>query len=82
MLEAIRQSKYTNNVRHYLVDAYLVDVRMEDILILCNSLFYIERSFGNEEDQSPEARQRYRWKWSKPIVDRIALFPPYSDRSS
>lgn len=57
--------------RHYLVDAYLVDVRMEDILILCNSLFYIERSFGDEEDQSPEARQRYRWKWSKPIVDRI-----------
>ena len=57
--------------RHYLVDAYLVDVRMEDPLILCNSLFFIERSFGNEEDQSPEARQRYRWKWSKPIVDRL-----------
>ena len=57
--------------RHYLVDAYLVDVRMEDILILCNSLFYIERSFGDEEDQSPEARQQFRWKWSKPIVDRI-----------
>ena len=56
--------------RHYLVDAYLVDVRMEDTLILCNSLFFVERSFGDEEDQSPEARQRFRWKWSKPIVDR------------
>ena len=29
------------------------------------------RDHSLQEDQSPEARQRYRWKWSKPIVDRI-----------
>lgn len=38
--------------QHYLVDAYLVDVRMEPLLILTNSLFHIERVFLSEEDQS------------------------------
>lgn len=57
--------------RHYLVDAFLVDPRMEPALILVNSLFYIERMFLREDDQSPEARLRFRKKWSAPIVDRL-----------
>lgn len=57
--------------RHYLVDAYLVDVRMEPLLILTNSLFHIERAFLSEEDQSPEARLAFRKEWSVPIVNRI-----------
>ncbi len=57
--------------RHYLVDAYLVDPRMETLLILVNALFYIERVFLQEDDQSPEHRLEFRNKWSKPIVDRI-----------
>lgn len=54
MLEAIRQSKFTNN------DA-----------ILINALFYIERVFLQEDDQSPEHRLEFRKEWSEPIVDRI-----------
>ena len=57
--------------RHYLVDAYLVDSRVEILLILINALFYIERVFLQEDDQSPEHRLEFRKKWSKPIVDRI-----------
>lgn len=83
MLEAIRQSQFTNNdatrllvrsrdhARHYLVDAYLVDSRMEMLLILINALFYIERVFLQEDDQSPEHRLEFRKEWSEPIVDRI-----------
>lgn len=57
--------------RHYLVNAFLVDPRMEPALILTNSLFYIERMFLLEEDQSPEARLEFRKKWSEQIVDRL-----------
>ena len=57
--------------RHYLVDAFLVDPRMEPALILVNSLFYIERMFLLEDDQSPEARLEFRKKWSEQIVDRL-----------
>lgn len=57
--------------RHYLVDAYLVDPRVEPLLILINALFYIERVFLQEEDQSPEHRLEFRKRWSKDIVDRI-----------
>ena len=57
--------------RHYLVDAYLVDSRMEPALILVNSLFYIERMFLLEDDQSPEVRLEFRKKWSEQIVDRL-----------
>ena len=57
--------------RHYLVDAYLVDSRMEPLLILINTLFYIERRFLLEDDQSPVSRLAFRKKWSEPIVDRI-----------
>lgn len=53
------------------LDAYLVDVRMEPLLILTNSLFHIERIFLPEEDQSPEARLAFRKVWSVPIVNRI-----------
>lgn len=59
------------HARHYLVDAYLVDHRMEDLLILINTLFYIEKVFKQEDDQSPGARQKFRMKWSLPIVTRI-----------
>ena len=57
--------------RHYLVDAYLVDHRVEDIIKLINLLFYLERVFQNEDDTSPEARLAFRKRWSKRIVDRI-----------
>jgi hypothetical protein len=60
------------HLRHYFVDGYLVDHRVESILILINALFYIERMFKEkEEDQSPEARLRYRLKWSLPIMNRL-----------
>ncbi len=57
--------------RHYLIDAYMVDRRVEDVLKLINALFYIERVFQDEDDTSPEARLAFRRRWSKPIVDRI-----------
>ena len=53
------------------MDAFLVDPRMEPALILVNSLFYIERMFLLEDDQSPEARLEFRKKWSEHIVDRL-----------
>lgn len=57
--------------RHYLVDAYMVDHRVEDVIKLINLLFYIERVFQDEADTSPEARLAFRKRWSKRIVDRI-----------
>ena len=57
--------------RHYVVDAYLVDHRVEDVIKLINLLFYIERIFQDEDDTSPEARLAFRTRWSKPIVNRI-----------
>ena len=57
--------------RHYLVDAYLVDHRVEDVIKLINLLFYIERVFQGEDDTSSEARLAFRKRWSKRIVDRI-----------
>ena len=49
----------------------MVDPRMESLLILINALFYIERVFLQEDDQSPEHRLEFRKEWSEPIVDRI-----------
>lgn len=69
-MNLVRQACWFHG-RHYFVDAYLVDHRVEDILVLINTLFYIERVFKQEDDQSPEARQRFRVKWSLPIVTRI-----------
>lgn len=43
----------------------------EMLLILINALFYIERVFLQEDDQSPEHRLEFRKEWSEPIVDRI-----------
>lgn len=57
--------------RHYLCDAYIVDKRVRPIIQLINTLFYIERMFKLEEDQSPEARYRFRMKWSLTIVNKI-----------
>jgi len=68
--EILRQACWFH-ARHYLVDAYLVDPRMESLLILINALFYIERVFLQEDDQSPEHRLKFRKEWSEPIVDRI-----------
>ena len=48
-----------------------MDPRVEPVIILCNALFYIERMFLLEDDQSPDARLAFRRKWSAPIVDRI-----------
>lgn len=68
--ELLRQACWFH-ARHYLVDAYLVDSKMEMLLILINALFYIERVFLQEDDQSPEHRLEFRKEWSEPIVDRI-----------
>ena len=68
--ELLRQACWFH-ARHYLVDAYLVDPRIEMLLILINALFYIERVFLQEDDQSPEHRLEFRKEWSEPIVDRI-----------
>ena len=68
--ELLRQACWFH-ARHYLVDAYLVDPRVENLLILINALFYIERVFLQEDDQSPEHRLEFRKEWSKDIVDRI-----------
>lgn len=68
--ELLRQACWFH-ARHYLVDAYLVDSRIEMLLILINALFYIERVFLQEDDQSPEHRLEFRKEWSEPIVDRI-----------
>ena len=68
--ELLRQACWFH-ARHYLVDAYLVDPRMENLLILINALFYIERVFLQEDDQSPEHRLEFRKEWSEDIVDRI-----------
>ena len=57
--------------RHYLIDAYMVDHRVEDVIKLINALFYLERVLQDEDDTSPEARLAFRTRWSKPIVDRI-----------
>ncbi len=57
--------------RHYLIDAYMVDHRVEDVLKLINLLFYLERILQDEDDTSPEARLAFRRRWSKPIVERI-----------
>lgn len=38
---------------------------------MINALFYIERVFLQENDQSPEHRLEFRKEWSEPIVDRI-----------
>lgn len=57
--------------RHYVVDAYLVDHRVGDVIKLINLLFYIERIFQDEDDTGPEARLAFRTRWSKPIVSRI-----------
>ena len=60
------------HLRHELVNAFLVDPRIEDAIILCNTIFHIERVFQtDEEDQSPEARLKYRLKWSLPIMTRL-----------
>lgn len=69
-MKLLRQACWFHG-RHYLVDAFLVDPRMEPALILVNSLFYIERMFLLEDDQSPEARLEFRKKWSEQIVDRL-----------
>ena len=57
--------------RHYLVDAYMVDHRVEDVIKLINALFYIERIFQDEDDTSPEARLAFRTRWSRQFFDRI-----------
>lgn len=69
-MKLIRQACWFH-ARHYLVDAYLTDKRMGEILILINLLFRIEREFLKEEDKSHEARLRFRQKWSARIANRI-----------
>ena len=70
-MNLVRQSCLFH-ARHMLVNAFLVDPRVEDTLMLINTLFHIERVFKEEEeDQSPKARLRYRLQYSKPIAKRL-----------
>ena len=56
--------------RHYLVDAYIVDNRVKNLITLTNALFYIERESSLRKHTS-EQRFRFRLKYSQPIVKRI-----------
>ncbi len=58
------------HARHYLVDAYLVDGRMESLIMLVNLLFRIERESA-ERKHTPSQRLAFRLKYSQPIVSRI-----------
>lgn len=58
------------HARHYLVDAFIVDNRMEPIIQLINSLFYIERESAKRH-HTPDQRYQFRLKWSQPILTRI-----------
>lgn len=69
-MKIIRQACWFHG-RHYLVEAFLVDNRMGEILMLINLLFLIERAFLKEKDTSPEARLKFRQKWSLGVVNRI-----------
>ena len=68
--ELLRQACWFH-ARLYWVYACWVDSRMEMLLILINALFYIERVFLQENDQSLEQRLMFRKGWSEPMVDRI-----------
>lgn len=58
------------HARHYLVDAYITDGRMKPLLLLINSLFYIEQESARRR-HTPEQRFKFRLKYSRRIVDRI-----------
>lgn len=58
------------HLRHYLVDAYIVDSRVLALIQLINMLFYIERESARRK-HSFEQRLRFRLKYSRPIVTRI-----------
>ena len=58
------------HLRHYLVDAYIVDSRVLVLIQLINMLFYIERESAKRK-QTCEQRLRFRLKYSRPIVRKI-----------
>lgn len=56
--------------RHYLVDAYVSDKRVQPLIELINYLFYIERESNNRE-YTPEQRQVFRLRYSRKVVTTI-----------
>ena len=58
------------HARHYLVDAYITDKRMKSLLLLINSLFYIEQE-SVKRKHTPEQRFKFRLKYSRGLVERI-----------
>lgn len=56
--------------RHYMVDAYISDSRVYDIIEYVNFLFYVEKESA-KRNHTHEQRQRFRLKYSQPIVSKI-----------
>ena len=54
--------------RHYMVDAYISDSRVYDIIEYVNFLFYVEKESA-KRNHTHEQRQRFRLKYSQPIVN-------------
>jgi len=58
------------HARHYLVDAFVSDKRVKDLIELINYLFYIERESNNRE-HTTEQRLAFRLKYSRKVVTTI-----------
>ena len=58
------------HARHYLVDAYVSDPRVYDIIEYINFLFYVERE-SMKRMHTHGQRYRFRLKYSRKIVGRI-----------
>lgn len=56
--------------RHYMVDAYISDSRVYDIIEYVNFLFYVEKESA-KRNHTHEQRQRFRLKYSQPIVSKL-----------
>lgn len=56
--------------RHYMVDAYISDSRVYDIIEYVNFLFYVDKESA-KRNHTHEQRQRFRLKYSQPIVSKI-----------
>lgn len=56
--------------RHYMVDAYISDSRVYDIIEYVNFLFYVDKESARR-NHTPEQRLRFRLKYSLPIVNKI-----------
>lgn len=58
------------HARHYMVDAYITDSRVYDIIEYINLLFYVEKESA-ARGHTPLQRLRFRLKYSQLIVRKI-----------